>query len=195
MTDDERGRGILTEADRAFLRNPDEYSRQNAHARQNAIGERVRNAILDFTVLFDNLDAEGYQRIFGRPPTPKSQRYADPALEAGLRDALAFVFHSSGAKGYFLGHADSSEHTTGLEAERLLTETFDRLAWRYRYQLNTAALNIDAEMINWHDLVEELEAGHELNPEQLAHFLSHDDVDTSEIQAQVRSMIDTDESG
>lgn len=55
----ERPRGILTDADRDFLRNRDEYSRQGSHARKTAIIDRTTNAFRDFRLLASALtDAE-----------------------------------------------------------------------------------------------------------------------------------------
>jgi hypothetical protein len=64
MTDqDERPRGVLSPADRAYLRNPDEFSRQASHARAQKIQERLYNAILDFGILSEELDSEGRRRL------------------------------------------------------------------------------------------------------------------------------------
>lgn len=52
MSDSEgRGRGILTEADREYLQNPDEYSRQASYNREQAIRERLQRAFRDFPLL------------------------------------------------------------------------------------------------------------------------------------------------
>lgn len=49
----------MSSADRDFLRSdPDEYSRQARHARENAIRERVGNALLDIPILVDELPDE-----------------------------------------------------------------------------------------------------------------------------------------
>jgi len=64
MSEDERGRGILTPADREFLRNPEDYSRQAAYNRNEAIKERVENSMLDFMLLARELDAGVYEDLF-----------------------------------------------------------------------------------------------------------------------------------
>lgn len=64
MSGDERGRGILTPADREFLRNPEDYSRQAAYNRNEAIKERVENSTLDFMLLARELDAGVYEDLF-----------------------------------------------------------------------------------------------------------------------------------
>jgi hypothetical protein len=58
----DRPRGILSESDREYLRSPDryadEYSAQSVHKRQNAIRQRVRNAVLDVPLLVGQLEDE-----------------------------------------------------------------------------------------------------------------------------------------
>jgi len=54
--DREQSRGILTEADREYLRNPDEYSRQASYNREQAIRERLQRAFRDFPLLVKALD-------------------------------------------------------------------------------------------------------------------------------------------
>jgi hypothetical protein len=56
MTNDKFERGILTKADREYLRNPDEYSRQAAYNREQAIRERLQRAFRDFPLLVKALD-------------------------------------------------------------------------------------------------------------------------------------------
>ena len=54
--DREQSRGILTEADREYVRNPDEYSRQAAYNREQAIRERLQRAFNDFPLLATELN-------------------------------------------------------------------------------------------------------------------------------------------
>ena len=52
----EQSRGILTKADREYLQDPDEYSRQAAYNREQAIRERLQRAFNDFPPLATELD-------------------------------------------------------------------------------------------------------------------------------------------
>lgn len=63
--DDERKRGILSPADRRYLRSPDEYSRQATFERQNAIRQRVKDSLLDLTVLLESLPNHEFRKITG----------------------------------------------------------------------------------------------------------------------------------
>ena len=67
MTDEyiERDRGILTEADRKYIKNPEEYSRQAAHQREETIRGRIREGVLDFQMLADDVDQRVYDELFG----------------------------------------------------------------------------------------------------------------------------------
>ena len=97
MTDDERGRGILSAADREFLRSdPEEYSRQARHGREDAIADRVRNAILDFSLLFEHTDREDRERIYEELPDGTRGT-------GGLIAAMSFLYESmlSGGRGPF----------------------------------------------------------------------------------------------
>lgn len=46
-SENDRPRGILSKADRRYLKNPDEYSGQAAYERRQAMHQRIRNAVLD----------------------------------------------------------------------------------------------------------------------------------------------------
>ena len=54
--DQGRDRGILTPADRAYLQDPEAYSRQAKHARQNAIRKRLKNTIKDWPIILEHHD-------------------------------------------------------------------------------------------------------------------------------------------
>lgn len=73
--DDDRGRGVLTDADRRFLRNPDTYTQEAAYNRREKIRERVWNALLDGWVLLEETTPNqrrdllsGWARFAEEPP-------------------------------------------------------------------------------------------------------------------------------
>jgi hypothetical protein len=66
MPDKDRGRGVLSQADRQYLRNPDGYSRQAAHERKQAIAERVENSVLDFRLLAYRLPDDIVNDVFAK---------------------------------------------------------------------------------------------------------------------------------
>jgi hypothetical protein len=54
MTEYDESRGILSEADREYLRGADNYSRQAAHEREKAINLRFKQALSDIVLLSDH---------------------------------------------------------------------------------------------------------------------------------------------
>ena len=186
MTDSGRNRGILSTADRDFLcADSDEYSRQAQHAREQAIRERMYDAMLDFTVLFDHLKHDEREKIFGSPNITPQVQHEDSAFEDGLRDAFALILEGTGAVGLFDEYRRPGDTTT----ERLLAEALERIAWRYKYRLVDAKVDVEAERIPWYDLIERLEDGQEIDAERLGYLLDHDDIDTDEIKEQMRGML------
>ena len=108
IDDDRDERGILSRADREYLRNPEEYSRQAANARQRRIVERTRNALLDFRYLADpEFSDELLLRAFAAPPDLGGRHpllgtvpdgasteivVSDPEVEASAAEAIT-TFH------------------------------------------------------------------------------------------------------
>lgn len=101
----ERDRGILSPADRQYLRNPEEYSRQNQYERERAIKERVFDSVLDFQLLFELLPEDLRTEVFGRRTgfvgdeggADLSGMFENrvPA-ENALRDGVAFLYLAAG---------------------------------------------------------------------------------------------------
>lgn len=61
---DERTRGILSEADRRYIDNPDEYSKQAGYERRQAIIQRVHEALHDFPLLVSEIDEDSRAKAF-----------------------------------------------------------------------------------------------------------------------------------
>ena len=86
MSDDsDRPRGILSPADRRFLKNADEYSRQAAHERKKAIHQRAADATLDYPLLTEFAD---YDRVLEN---------VDGGLVEALKAQVAFVYQLADA--------------------------------------------------------------------------------------------------
>lgn len=188
----ERARGILSGSDRKWLLMPkdeyvEEHSRQYWGQRRDEITDRVQNAMLDFTLLFDHLPFEVLCTIVGQRPTAQMQ-FEDSAFDAGVRDALAFTLE--GAGGARLLDEDRPEETT---ARRLLRDAFERIAWKYEHSLTDFHLEVGAERIPRRDLIESLESGDELSSSELAQLLiaSDEEIDTTLLQEQMRSQLIT----
>ncbi|MFB6307740.1 MAG: hypothetical protein ABEH35_00270 [Haloarculaceae archaeon] len=82
---EERPRGILSPADRAFLRGEaDLDSEQSVYDARYRIRQRVQHALLDFTLLFERLDERDIGQVFD--PGNEHERFTD-----ALVDAFAFL--------------------------------------------------------------------------------------------------------
>lgn len=189
----ERARGILSGSDRKWLLTPrneyvEEHSRQYWGQRRNEVIKRVQNAALDFTLLFDELQHEELSKIVGQRPTAQT-RFDDSKFEVGIRDGLAFLLEASGGSRLLDQHRP--EETT---AERLLYEAFERIAWKYQFNLRDISLEVEAERIPMADLIDRLESNEELSNEELAQLLigSDDEIDTGPLQEVVREQLITD---
>ncbi|MFC6906007.1 hypothetical protein [Halalkalicoccus tibetensis] len=84
--DPDRDRGVLTPSDREFLlgRKTD-YTDHSKKQKRNRIRRRVRNALLDFTILFDHLDERDRETVFD-PEDEERDAYT-----RGITDTLAFL--------------------------------------------------------------------------------------------------------
>lgn len=101
-SDGPRPRGVLSESDRRYLRDPeayaDEHSRQSLQDRRKAIRKRTRNAVLDFYVLQEYLDEDLRDLIFGGE-AQKQQR-----LWGGMVAATALFYEIHEREGWDFGH-------------------------------------------------------------------------------------------
>lgn len=103
-----RERGILTLEDREFLRGEREHISQGSkYNTRRRIRQRIEDAILDFSVLFEELDDREREQIFGpRERFVPSREFEDMTtiqpeesvpdeLKRGLIDAVAFLYGAS----------------------------------------------------------------------------------------------------
>jgi len=114
MVSDDRGRGILSPSDREYASHPEQYSEEKSRTavnkREEAIVERVRNAVLDFEYLSDtdfpdkllesafsppegdieDLDG-GFADLYRRGKL--DTKLLDPDIEDNFVSMVAFLFH------------------------------------------------------------------------------------------------------
>lgn len=108
MTLDGRPRGILSPADREYLRNPDEYSKQAGYERRRAIVERLHEALHDMPLLVSELDED-----------LRTEAFEDGELDG--KEHTINVLHSAFALLY-LGITDT------VEPEELAKDAFESMA-------------------------------------------------------------------
>lgn len=186
---DDRPRGILTPADRAYLQGERELTEGSEFNTQRRIRQRVYNSILDFTILFDHMDEQERQKVFGYPYPLIS--FEDQALEDGLRDTLAFVL-------YTMGGRELMTPTTGgpqmLSVRRLLKDACYRVGKKDpdndgQYLVQDIEFNVDATRFAIPNLITDLEEGRKLSPGAIRFLLETDEVDTGVIQEHIREMV------
>jgi hypothetical protein len=188
--EEDRKRGILSKADRGYLKNPEEYTRQASHERQTKIRERIEDGMLDMAILYDNIgfiEREIFEHSLRRRIVPKNQQFQN-----GVRDGLALLLDWSNAAGVLEGN-----RPVNSIFDRVFESAWERIAWRHRYMLHSVEIEAEAERIPWRDIQERAEAGEEITVEEQAQLLLayRDEIDPAETQEMVNAALFDDESG
>jgi hypothetical protein len=110
--DADRPRGILTPSDRDFLlgRKTD-YTDHSKKQKRNRIRRRVRNAILDFSILFEYMEERDRNTVFDPDDEDRD------AYTQGITDTLAFLH--LGTMGYYTPFKDMLSEGVGKAEQRL----------------------------------------------------------------------------
>lgn len=164
--DSERDRGILTPSDREFLlgRKTD-YTDHSKKQKRNRIRRRVRNAMLDFTILFEYLDERDRKTVFD-PENAEREAYTQ-----GITDALAF-FHL-GTMGYSTPFKDMLARGVSKGEQELAGSD---------YRMVNVEFNVDpVGRIDVDEVVEKLDQG------------SFDEITDEELRAFVRLLAESEE--
>ncbi|MFC6823502.1 hypothetical protein [Halopelagius fulvigenes] len=154
----DRERGILTPSDREFLlgRKTD-YTEHSKKQKRNRIRRRLRNAILDFTILFDHLEDRDRETVFD----PDDE--AREAYTRGIVDMLGFLH--LGTMGYYVPFKDMLGQGVNRAEQKLAGSD---------YRMVTVDFNVDpVGQIDVDEVVDKLEAGHfdEVTDEELRAFV------------------------
>ncbi|SFG84264.1 hypothetical protein SAMN04488063_3065 [Halopelagius inordinatus] len=154
----DRERGILTPSDREFLlgRKTD-YTEHSKKQKRNRIRRRLRNAILDFTILFDHLEDRDRETVFN--PEDESRE----AYTQGIVDMLGFLH--LGTMGYYVPFKDMLGQGVNRAEQKLAGSD---------YRMVTVDFNVDpVGQIDVDEVVDKLEAGHfdEVTDEELRAFV------------------------
>ena len=158
MEGDDRERGILSEADRAYLRGETTFSsvqsERNARAR---IRDRLFEAVRDFELLIERLDDHDRELVFGK-------RFGN------LAGADAFDALVSAQALLYRGVDD-----TDLEFAAVLHEAVN-VAEASDGRAASVELDVTYERLSPESLLHKLEQGEELSLTELAYLHGHDDV-------------------
>ncbi|QLG28074.1 hypothetical protein HUG10_11145 [Halorarum halophilum] len=142
--DADRPRGILTPSDRDFLlgRKTD-YTEHSKKQKRNRIRRRVRNAILDFSILFEYLEERDRNTVFD-PDDEDREAYTQ-----GITDMLAFLH--LGTMGYYTPFKDMLSEGVGKAEQQLAGSD---------YRMVNVEFNVDpVGQIDVDEVVEKLENG------------------------------------
>ena len=162
----DRERGILTPSDREFLvGTKTDYTDHSKKQKRNRIRRRLRNAILDFTILFEHLEDRDRETVFN-PEDDSREAYTQ-----GIIDMLGFLH--LGTMGYHVPF----KHMLGQgvnQAEQKLAGS--------DYRMVTVDFNVDpVGQIDVADVVAKLDDS------------SFDEVTDEELRAFVRLLVESDE--
>lgn len=199
-----RKNAMLTTEDRRWLTGEKEYrgehAKQQRYQRRRDIRERVHNSILDFSILFEHFEDAERRKLF-RTDEGEQRVGADDEFAAGIRDGLAFLLHNTditdsmnagGAGENNVGEGDTVENDPGpppSAAEWLLREAISEAGQKDGYLVENVDLDIRAQELPVSALLEDLRKGEELSPAGLRVLMEIEDVDTAELQEQLRTMI------
>lgn len=104
-----RPRGILSPADRAYLRGEaDLQSEQSEYDARYRIRERIRHALLDFDLLFEHLSDGDREQVFDPAPDERE------TFTEGVLSAIAFLYLGTG------GYDPSRENLFGEGIRRAI---------------------------------------------------------------------------
>ncbi|WP_336362129.1 hypothetical protein [Halalkalicoccus salilacus] len=156
--DPDRDRGVLTPSDREFLlgRKTD-YTDHSKKQKRNRIRRRVRNAILDFTILFDHLDDRDRETVFDPDDAERD------AYTRGITDMLAFLH--LGTMGYSTPFKDMLARGVSKGEQELAGSD---------YRMVNVEFNVDpVGRIDVDEVVEKLDTGRfdEITNEELRAFV------------------------
>ena len=140
--DSDRPRGILTPSDRDFLlgRKTD-YTDHSKKQKRNRIRRRVRNAVLDFSILFEYMEERDRNTVFDPDDEDRD------AYTQGITDTLAFLH--LGTMGYYTPFKDMLSEGVGKAEQRLAGSN---------YRMVNVEFNVDpVGQIDVDEVVEKLE--------------------------------------
>lgn len=184
-----RKNAMLTTEDRRWLTGEKtyegEHAKQQRYQRRRDIRERVYNSLLDFSILFEHLEEDERQKLFGAPGTRQKQLTDDRDLTNGIRDALGFLLYSTGITEVM----DTADDYPDVIAEWLLSEALHQAGQKDDVLVEDVELTIEAVDLPRSSLLDDLEAGNELSPRELRVLLESEAVETQKVQACIRGML------
>ena len=188
-----RKNAMLTTEDRRWLTGEKQYegehAKQQRYQRRRDIRKRIYNSILDFSILFEHLEEDEREKLFGTPGAKQKPINDDREFANGIRDALAFFLYNTGITSVMNEDGKGSAPV----ADWLLTEALHRAGRKDGIFVENVELTIDAIDPPKASLLGDLEAGNDLSPRELRLLLESDRIDTRDIQEHIRRQLFEDE--
>ena len=176
----DRERGILTPSDREYLlgRKTD-YTEHSKKQKRNRIRRRLRNAMLDFTILFEHLEDRDRETVFN-PDDDNREAYT-----RGMTDMLAFLHLGT------MGYHTPFKHMLAKGVNKAEQELADS-----DYRMVTVDFNVDpVGRIDVDAVVDKLDAGSfaDLTDEELRAFVrllgESDDFDATAVRSEMKAQM------
>jgi len=186
-----RKNAMLTTEDRRWLTGEKTYEGQHAkqqrYQRRRDIRERVYNSMLDFTLLFEELDAEEHRKVFGEvSPDGRQWTNEDAELRDGIRDGLAFLFYTVGIAAMMRNDEGRAQSVP----EWMVESGIRRAGQREGFLVERVDLDIEASDVAVPELLDALESGEDVSPAGLYHLMESGALDPAVVQDCLREQFD-----
>jgi hypothetical protein len=87
----DRDRGILSQLDRDFLKNPDEFDSRRTWQRKKEINNRVENAVYDFNRLVSEYDEELLAEVFAPEQNRETDEDGDEVVTGEIKTVSSYT--------------------------------------------------------------------------------------------------------
>lgn len=160
-----RERGVLSQADRAYLRGETEFaSAQSERNARSRIRDRIHDAVLDFEVLIEHLPDHDREIVFEK----RFGRMEGTEAFDALVSAVAFLYQA-------IDDTEVAFETVLKEAINLAEAKDDRAA--------TVDLDLTFQTLSAEQLQHKLEQGESLSLTEIAYLHQSDEVGPDELAA------------
>lgn len=183
----DRQTGILNEKDRKYLldhSDSDIEPGSNAERKiRRRIREKCKHAILDFSILVNELEHRDRAQIF-----PSAIRDSNAPIWRGMVDAFAFMFYGDGeliqrsirrstdpdvtVGGEIKQASEVDEYTPGFPVRWLVVQALTGAGNRAGYVIRDIELDYSAEQIQPDQMIERLKHGQNLSIEEICYYLN-----------------------
>jgi hypothetical protein len=149
--------GFLTEADREYLEGSKDVENDAERGIRSRIRKRTLNGLLDFELLFEELDEADWKLLF-EEPEPTELHRESTRMEERAASVIAFLF--TGIRNY-----------AECGMEDVLTEGIRRAEWTQRRKVRRAALDIQYSETPTDEAMRKLDEGETLSASERERLL------------------------